>query len=180
MSNDWDNSQYYRHYRRGRNNSPTARRTPLRNKHPKDYRRERSQEGPSQRPKPPVNTQPQWEKVVRRKQSRSPTRQKERSPRSNLMIKSTQNMDTHRNKYKDRENPTHNRFLPLTTFTNDEDFWDGHMKGRHKDSPMHHMSPGKRRRSLEEGELEEGYIYKKERRDKYPRKMGFSTFPNEN
>ncbi|CAH2219483.1 Hypothetical predicted protein [Pelobates cultripes] len=178
MVNDWDNSQHY--YRRGRNNSPTVRRIPLRNKHLKDHRREKSQEGLPQRSKPPANVQPQWEKVVRRKQLRSPIRQKERSPRSNLMIKNTQNMDIHRNKYKDRENSTHNRFLPLATSTNGEDFWNGHMKGRHKDSLMHHMSPGKRRRSLEEGELEEGYVYKKERREKYPRRTGFSTFLNEN
>ncbi|CAH2301699.1 Hypothetical predicted protein [Pelobates cultripes] len=56
---------------------------------------------------------------------------------------------------------TQNRFSVLNSHHQEEVFWGNHMKGRHKDIGAGRGTPGKRERSIEDGELEEEFTYKR-------------------
>ncbi|CAH2248097.1 dual specificity testis-specific kinase 2 isoform X1 [Pelobates cultripes] len=109
-----------------------------------------------------------WEKVVRRKQPTSPG--KGRTPRPSGATINNRLGITYRPPQNHDNVNTHNRFQALSTPQVDEDFWHRQVRGRHKESPTSRISPNKRRRSIEEGELEEEHFYKKERRERNPNK----------
>ncbi|CAH2278589.1 Hypothetical predicted protein [Pelobates cultripes] len=125
-------------------------------------------------------TRDDWETVVRRKRVPSPKRYQDRTSRPNIPLIKPYDNRSRTNIRHETTHSHHNRFQSLNIPQNDEDFWPRHMRGHYKETPTYQASPGKRRRSLEEGEVEEAYGYKKERREIPQKRTEFSTSLNEN
>ncbi|CAH2306494.1 Hypothetical predicted protein [Pelobates cultripes] len=119
------------------------------------------QHKPSGRPKPLITP----EKVVRRKEHNYELRPRLNSRkvdhREHVSYERTRPIPKKRGLI-----PLENRYEVLNKSPREEVFWRAHKKDRHKELDNQRGTPGKRRRSIEEGEVEEEFTYRKELRDR--------------